>query len=767
MKAVIMAGGEGSRLRPLTCDLPKPMARLCGRPILEYILDLLGRHGVTQAALTLRYLPDRIAGHFPDNRYRGMELLFIEEDQPLGTAGSVRGACQAEDDNVLVISGDAMCDFDLTAAMAQHRATGADVTILGKRVEDPREYGLIAAEADGRIHAFVEKPAFSQAISDLANTGIYILSRTALEMIPQDAPFDFAKDLFPCMLAAGSKLICREDSGYWCDIGDLASYIRCQRDMLEGLVECDIHGKRQPDGTVFAQAPPPGNYTILPPVYIGKNVRIEDGARIEAGTVLDDGSCIGPGARVTGTVLLQNSLVGRRAGLTGALVCAGGSVKAGAMLFEGAAVGAGAVIGEKATVHAGVKIWNKKTVSASSTVSEHIKIGGEARGFFDDDGLAGQVGVELTPEFCARIGAAVGSLYTQARVGIAYSPHRSAQMLAEALAAGIQSTGAGVMDFGESFAAQFAFSVGFCNLPVGVFVCGDNRAFLRVVGPGGLPATRSLERNLEGILARGEFTRCSWEHVGDKVEMTGMGMLYNAQLIRCAPRGLSGSAAQVRSRSLPVQSLLRETLFRLGCDDTGEFVLELAAQGEKVRAFDPVLGYIPHHKILTTCADYQMQRGEDVAVPFDAPRILDELAARHGRKLLRYFTCPADDSDAAARRLAGLQMWSRDGLMQAVLFLHIARQAGGVQALLGSLPEYEVSTRTVATSGNPAGMIRKMDSEKTGVITEGVLLRRPQGVVLVRPLKRGTGIKIFAEARSSETAAELCDFVERQLGEPH
>lgn len=763
MKAVIMAGGEGSRLRPLTCDIPKPMSRLCGRPILEYILDLLEAHGTTQAAVTLRYLPDRIAEHFPGSVYKGMKLAFIEEDKPLGTAGSVKNACRASDTEILVISGDAMCDFDLTAAIAHHRATAADVTILAKKVDDPREYGLIAADQDGNIQAFIEKPAFSQAVSDLANTGIYILSRKALDLIPDDTAYDFAKNLFPLMLERKMKLVCWEGQGYWCDIGDLDSYVRCQRDMLEGRVRCEIQGTPDRHGNILRGALPQGKYTVQPPVYMGRGVRIEDGARIESGSVIDDGCYIGRSARVSGSVLLQNSYVGQRARLTGALVCAAATVKAGAMLFEGAAVGAGAVVGEKSTINAGVKVWNKKVIPGSVVVAEHVKLGGENSGHFDDDGITGQVGVELTPEFCARLGSAIGSLFPGVRLGVGCSPHRSAAALAAAVSAGIQSTGAGVMDFGENFQAQFEFCMNFCGLGAGVYISGDNRAFLRVVGNGGLPATRELERNIEGVLSRGEFTRCAWDDVGDKVEMTGMSALYKSQLIRFAPKGLPGMRVQVRSRNLAVQSMLRDTLYSLGCDGAGEFVVELSAQGDKLRAYDPDLGYIPHHKILTLCAAWQMERGQDAAVPFDAPRALDNIAEKAGRKLQRYFTCPADSSDAEARKLAKIQMWSRDGLMQAIILLNTLRRAGGFQALLTGLPEYEMESRTVDIAGNPAGFIRGLDSRHSDRITEGVVLQRDNGIVLVRPLKRGTGIKIMAEARSAEIAEELCADVERLL----
>lgn len=763
MKAVIMAGGEGSRLRPLTCDIPKPMARLLGRPVLEYILDLLSRHGVQNASLTVRYLPDRITEHFPDAMYKNIRLDFVEENEPLGTAGSVKNACLPDDNEVLVISGDAMCDFDLAAAMKFHRETRADVTIAAKRVADPREYGLIDARDDGAIAAFIEKPAFSQAVSDLANTGIYILSKSALAMIPDGKMYDFAKDLFPQMLAKGMRLMCWEGTGYWCDIGDLETYILCQQDMLKGMVDCEIHGIADGNGNIFVEKRKNSDFSLTPPVYIGKAVVIEDGAVIEAGSVLDDGCYVAKNARITASVLLQKSYTARRARLTGALLCAGATVKSAAMLFEGSAVGAGAVVGEKSVINAGIKVWNKKVVGDSVNVTEHVKIGSASRGFFDEDGIMGQIGVELTPEFMARVGAAVGSLNSDGRIALGFSSSRSAEVLAAAVGAGIQSTGAAVINFGSSFAAQFEFSMNFCSLPLGVFVKGDSRACLRVLGAGGISAGREAERSIEAVLSRGEFTRAAWDAMGDSVQMTGLGALYVSQLLRFAPRGLSGMSVKLRSSSLVVKKTLGDALYKLGCGTDDGFTLEVSAQGDKVRVYDSELGYTAHHKIFAWCAVSQMKAGNDIAVPFDSPRILDSHAEKYGVRLHRYLNCPADSSDAEARKLANSQMWSRDGLMQAVMFLDLVKKAGGLHELLAASAEFDREERVVATEGNPAGIIRAINSEKAGTVTEGVLIRVDKGIALVKPLKRGTGIKIMAEAMSAETASELCDDIEKLL----
>lgn len=480
MKAVIMAGGEGSRLRPLTCDLPKPMARLCGRPVMEYILDLLSAHGVEEAAITTRYLPNAISSAFSDGpdaeegQYRSIRLRFALEDQPLGTAGSVKNAAAGFDSDFIVISGDALTDFDLSAAVRFHREKGAAATLLVKEVDDPREYGLIDYNESGRVTGFLEKPGWPQATTDKANTGIYILSPLVLDFIPGHQEFDFSKDLFPSMMEQGLPLFAYEAEGYWCDIGDLGTYLSCQRDILEGKTAFECTGKVA-DGVYCKGEVPRGDYELVPPVYLGQNVRIEDGAHIGPGTVLDDGCHIGHGAAVKRSVLLPGAYAGDRSSISGALLCAGAAVKRGGAIYEGAAAGSGAVIGREAVVLSDVRIWPGKKIDENAVVRENLQFGKTRADYFDDQGISGEAGIEITPELCAKIGAAAGSLFPEGRIGVAYSQGSSAAMLCRALTSGLLSAGCRVMDFGECPQSCWSFAVGFGGLPLGIHITGGTK----------------------------------------------------------------------------------------------------------------------------------------------------------------------------------------------------------------------------------------------------------------------------------------------------
>ncbi len=232
MQAVIMAGGEGSRLRPLTCDIPKPLVPLCGRPIIEYILDLIGKYKFSKANLTLMYKGEKIIQHFENKKYNNIDIEFSFEDKPLGTAGSVKNALKNHDEDFLVISGDAMCDFDLSKAINFHKQKNSMATILLKKVNDPREYGLVNINDSGKVESFIEKPSFANCNCDNANTGIYILSSKVLDLIPENTFFDFAMDLFPKMLEKDMPIYGYIENGYWCDIGNFESYVKCQKDIL-------------------------------------------------------------------------------------------------------------------------------------------------------------------------------------------------------------------------------------------------------------------------------------------------------------------------------------------------------------------------------------------------------------------------------------------------------------------------------------------------------------------------------------------------------
>ncbi len=402
MKAIVMAGGEGTRLRPLTCTVPKPMVTLLDKPLVEYAVEHLVRHGIRDMAFTLMYRPGVIIEHFED--YRNVNIEHYIEDEPLGTAGSVKNAAAFVDGTFIIISGDALCDIDLTDAVLFHRNMQAKATIVLKKMGSPLEYGVVISNDDGSVERFLEKPGWEDVFSDTVNTGIYILEPEVLDMIPDAQQYDFAKDLFPLMLDRRIRMAGYLAEGYWCDVGNIESYIKAHEDLLNGSVKADIKGRNAAGIYVGEGADISSSALIQSPCYIGEGAVIGEGARIGRYTAVGKGVRVGGHANIKRSVLLSGSAVGRNAKLSSCVVAAGSTVGDKCSVYEGAVVGERCTLSGDNTVSPHVKIWPDKWLSAGVSANENIVWGfGERSSFLGKHGFAGDIGADITPLRLGRI----------------------------------------------------------------------------------------------------------------------------------------------------------------------------------------------------------------------------------------------------------------------------------------------------------------------------------------------------------------------------
>jgi mannose-1-phosphate guanylyltransferase len=315
MRAMVLAAGLGTRLRPLTYEITKPMVPVLDRPVMEHIMDLLERHGLSQVIANLHYFPDSIREYFGDR----LEYRF--EEELLGTAGGVR-ACAAffGDDSFLVISGDALTDIDLGAMATRHRQAGGVATLAVKEVADTSEYGVVLHDRDGRITGFQEKPAPEEALSKLGNCGIYMFEPQIFDYFP-DRPFvDWAKDVFPVLLENDVAFYIHEVGEYWNDVGSLSELRQGTFDALQGELHLQIEGvQERPGVTVAGGSPLPGDIDVEGPAWIGRDVRIGSGVRLMGPIVIGDGASIGDGAQLRESIVFPGTEVEPRSILIGAI----------------------------------------------------------------------------------------------------------------------------------------------------------------------------------------------------------------------------------------------------------------------------------------------------------------------------------------------------------------------------------------------------------------------------------------------------------------
>ena len=287
MKGIIMAGGEGSRLRPLTCDLPKPMVPVMNKPVMAYSIELLRRYGIHEIGVTLQYRPEQIMDHFQDGSEYGVRIHYYIEETPLGTAGSVKNTGDFLDQPFVVISGDALTDINLEKAVIFHKKKGSAATLVLKRVDIPLEYGVVVTDELGAIVRFLEKPSWGEVFSDTVNTGIYILEPEVLDYFEAGRKFDFSQDLFPLLLKDGQPMYGYISDGYWCDIGNSFTYLTAHYDMLSDKVNHTFDAYESHKNIHLGKGVKIDEKAILQgPCFIGDYSRIEKGAVIGPYTVL-------------------------------------------------------------------------------------------------------------------------------------------------------------------------------------------------------------------------------------------------------------------------------------------------------------------------------------------------------------------------------------------------------------------------------------------------------------------------------------------------
>ena len=521
MKAVVMAGGEGTRLRPLTSNQPKPMVPIVGKPCMEHIVELLRRHGFEDVIVTVAFLPQAIRSYFGSGESLGIDIGYSVEESPLGTAGSVKRAAGRLDDTFLVISGDALCDVDLTGLVEAHRANGASVTIGLKSVENPLEFGIVVTDEEGRVERFLEKPSWGQVFSDTINTGIYVLEPEVLAHVPTDRPYDFSKELFPLLLEMGRPIYGCVLDGYWQDIGNLDQYRQANFDALDERVQLDIGGIRIRGNVWLGEGVDLADLeSVEGPVYIGSYCRISPAATIGPYSVLSNSVTVREGARTSRSIVDASSYIGRSAVVEGAILGRSCDLRSHVRIREGVAIGDEVSIGAESVIMPGVRIYPHKEVESGSQIFESLiwESRGTAR-IFRGSGVAGMVNVDLTPDVALRLAAAFGTaLKREARVVASREGSPVCLMIKRAMISGLSSTGVDVADLQvlpAAVARQFLKAEGYrAGFHVGESPADPEVIRIQFFEQPGIEITSALQAEVEKHFSRGELRRVSASEVG-------------------------------------------------------------------------------------------------------------------------------------------------------------------------------------------------------------------------------------------------------------
>ncbi len=814
-----MAGGQGTRLRPLTSNQPKPMLPIVGRPMMEHVLLLLREHGYTEVVATVQFLASVVRHYFGDGSDLGLSLAYATENEPLGTAGSVKNSERFLDDTFLVMSGDHVTDLDLTAAAAFHRERGAAATVILKHAENPLEFGIVITGEDGRIERFLEKPGWGEVFSDTINTGIYVVEPEVLRHIPTGQEFDFAEDLFPLLLDKGMPLYGFVAEGYWADVGHLEAYLEVHRDILDRKVKVTPTGFELEQGVWLGEgAEVDPEAKVEGPAYIGDNSRVEGGATIRDHTVLGKGVVVKSGAFLHRAVVHDNAYVGTSASLRGCVLGKNADVKHGARLEEGVVVSDECYVGEGAVLSPRVKVYPFKTVEPGALVTQSIvwETRG-ARGLFGDRGVSGLVNIDVTPEMALRLALAYGgTLPKKSVVTAARDPTRTARVIKRAMVAGLNAAGVDCHDLElvpvpvARFYARAQRSSG--GLAVRTAPGDPQSVEIEFFDEAGVDIDASTRRAVERAYYRDDFRRAFHHEIGELTfpprgrdyYLRGLLDVVDTEAIRRSRPKLVvdyewGAAVltgpvvlgRIGADVLAMNAVLDDGRSSPTLEETEQRVEHLAAlvrssgadigvmldtTGERIRLVDGLGRGVALDQALLAYAELVSRLSDRprVAVPVTTSRVVEELMRARGGEVI-WTRVSASALSAAALEpgvvLAGAEgggymfpefLPAYDAVMSLVKLLELLARAGQpLEEVLDALPPTHVVRVDVATPWESKGtvmrrLVERLNGEKT-VTIDGVKSYRGRDWALVIPHPQEPVVRVWAEADDADGSRSMAD----------
>lgn len=803
MKAIIMAGGEGTRLRPLTCLLPKPLTPVAGTPAVQHSILLLKKHGITEIALTLQYLSGLITSRFGSGEEMGVSLQYYVENQPLGTAGSVKNTGDFTDSPFVVMSGDAVTDLDLSAAIAYHQEKKAAVTIVLKQVDTPLEYGVVVTDREGKVVRFLEKPTWSEVCSDTVNTGIYIIEPEAMRYVEKGEVTDFSKDLFPKLMEKGIPIYGYVMQDYWCDVGDIQAYRTCQQDVLNGRVKLPLEARQVKEGVWI------GKDTVLEedveletPVFIGAGCHIGTGSVIGPNTVIGNGCTIERQVRVRESTLWEYSHLMAGAQVEGAVICDRVSVHSDSKISSGVVVGSNTIIMSGAVLNDAVKVWNDKVIEAGSMVLEDL-ITGHGSGnriTFDEKVVIGNVEREMRPETLMKLGAIFATLCGRgSKIAVSSNGSAATMMGKYAVITGVMLTGCGCVDFGQQPVPITRSGVKFYSLTGGIHISSDDKSGkieVEFISSSGASISRAMERKLENLYARGEYMRAPEERLKEVVSMQSYKFYYLRDIINQCRNGKLPFRLLLNVKNPLIQGLLKSILDDVGC----KYKLD-AQEMQKTRFSDEVqsggfdLGvYIDGTGEKLTLFDGQGQMvGEDMmsclsalilfkskpsaayVARVSAPSVIEVLADKFGGSVLRTKASPID----VMAKLAGegrefaispqfvIEFDAIGGLIKILDFMRSNKTT--LRALLEEIPDFYIRSNETPCQPKEKGLlIKTMAAQSQGKkieFTDGIKIYEQGGWILVLPHSGKDACRVVCEGYTEEFAQELMGEYQHRIEE--
>ncbi len=778
--AVVLAGGKGTRLAPLTEDTPKPMLKIMGKTVLENVFDRIADAGIHRTFVTTMYLPWQIENC--GTQYRSTNISYVREKEPLGTAGSVAAAYDGNAEAVLVLSGDGMYDFDLKKIIDFHFEKNADVTIVTYSTDNPLDYGVVLYNDDGRITRFEEKPPWAKVISGKVNTGIYVINRDILGKIPTGCQYDFSKQLFPLLLAQNKAMYAYEAKGIWHDIGNLDQYFEANKTALDGKVRgFENNGLTMEELTeqkIDAEAP----------VYVSRKAIIGANVKLGAYTVIGDNAVISDNCDISCSVISDGVTLGMGCGIYGSII--GRNTKFG----ENCITSEGCVIGANSTAEEGVILPKYSFIHSSKRISSgeyrSTPCGKREKNLFTDNGICCDVS-KTSPEYLIHIGSSAASVLLSkksggsVRIGIMTDDNNMSKRAGGLILEGVRSSGVRSMDFGCGYEsmARFAASEFITDIVIYVNRSKDGHVYTKIFDAFGLPVPDRFERDFTiAFFSHNEYLAPERFYEVDR--MNDISTLYYSNIIKRArtylPNGNMdgfvcsfGNIGNIRAYSPSYTAICAIT--ELGGSITRKpentnFCFEIDDEGLAASCISRSSTFDDNHINAAILAAMKPEKkGEELYFASSMPDTYKIISEKNGYTVKEYSRSSVSDAEKVSPDAVKKLSFLEDGVLK-LLYFAILLYTGkaDLNTLSSTFPSFEVYSKLYEYTSDRAHIMQRLAKLSRDTLSskdpsrDGVRLIMSNGSITVIPGKI-SGFKVISEAASAEAAKELCDKAEEFL----
>ncbi len=750
-----MCGGVGSRLKPLTENTPKPLIKMLNKPVLESIIERVIESGITDIYLSLGYMAGDIQAHCEKIDFSA-DLTYCIENKPLGTAGGVKNCIGETDDDILVLSGDNIFDFDLKKLYDYHYRIDSDFTVCAVDVDDPREYGVISCDDDNSIKGFIEKPTWEQAVANLVNTGIYVFKGNVLSMIPDNEKFDFSDDLFPKIFKSNMRFMCYKSDGYWGDMGEICALKRITKDIL--TANCRnfrFNGGYFGKDTVLEN----GAY-IKAPCIIGKNTEIHKGASIGPNCVIGNDSIISENCTVADSIVGDSCNVGSNCDLNGCVIDDCVRIKDNCSIETDCVIGFSSTVGRFARILPGNKVWPGRRIASETVVAKDMLFENPDRIEFDIFGLSGKANSQISLSDVTVLGQAIASVSGINRVGIGSDISYSSENFRSAVICGLRACGATCYDYGEMFRSQAYFYSAYCNLDFFIFISSSGDIVsVSFFGKNGMPVASKTARMINNNYKFSAFNFCEPSQYKEIFNMKLFPVVYKSFFKKICPLPLKNISVNFESENSIIKNLFDELFsYQSASAQADANKLQILVNNSASEIFVVENGKVfSGERILALLCELEAADGKEILIPEESPSIIEDNAEKYQAKVTRVYENNVNQLNLSERFILN-SIWTFDMFLMVARLIKVMSEADISLVSLFECHKNFALRKSILDITDDSLNIRKLivdcgakkQNDDIYYVFDGRM-----GKVRMRQMGNARKIRILAEADDMEAAKEI------------